>query len=86
MSAINVRKNEGESNESLVRRFVRKVQASGNILAVKKSQYRQKSVSKRLKRRSAILRAQSRAKREYLRKIGKLEEQQDRYKRKPKGR
>lgn len=81
MSVISVRKNEGESNESLVRRFVRKVQASGNLLVVKKNQYRQRTPSKRLKRRSAILRSESRAKREYLRKIGKLEEP-DRSKRK----
>lgn len=82
MPAITVRKNEGESNESLVRRFVRKVQASGNLLLIKKKQFRQRPVSKRLKRRSAILRAGSRAKREYLRKIGKLDEIQDRSKRK----
>lgn len=82
MSAITVRKNEGESNEGIVRRFVRKVQASGNLLVIKKKQFRQRPVSKRLKRRSAILRTEARTKREYLRKIGKLEEVQDRTKRK----
>lgn len=82
MSAITVRKNEGESNESLVRRFVRKVQASGNLLLIKKKQHRERPVSKRLKRRSAILRTKSHDKREYLRKIGKLDETQDRSKRK----
>lgn len=82
MPAIRVSKNEGESNESLVRRFVRKVQASGNLLLVKKKQHRQRPVSKRLQRRSAILRTESRAKREHLRKIGKLDLLQDR-KRKP---
>lgn len=81
MAIISVRKNEGESNESLVRRFVRKVQASGNLLVVKKNQYRQRPPSKRLKRRSAILRNEARLKREYLRKIGKLEET-DRFKKK----
>jgi ribosomal protein S21 len=80
--AIYVRRNESESNESLVRRFVRKVQASGNLLLVKKKQHRQRPVSKRLQRRSAILRTASRAKREHLRKIGKLDQLQDR-KRKP---
>lgn len=82
MPAIYVRRNESESNESLVRRFVRKVQASGNLLLVKKKQHRQRPVSKRLQRRSAILRTASRAKREHLRKIGKLDQLQDR-KRKP---
>ena len=78
MPAVRVQKNESESNESLVRRFVRKIQASGNLQLVKHRQYRQRPASKRLKRRSAILRAASRAQREYLRKIGKLDEQQDR--------
>ena len=80
MPAIYVRKNETESNESLVRRFVRKVQASGNLLQVKRKQYRQRPVSKRLKRASAILRTKSREQREFLRKIGKLEEPTDRKK------
>lgn len=78
MPAIYVRKNETESNESLVRRFVRKVQASGNLLQVKRKQYRQRPASKRLKRQSAILRSKAREQREYLRKIGKLDEQTDR--------
>lgn len=82
MPAIRVVKNETESNESIVRRFVRKVQASGNLLLVKQNQHRQRPTSKRLKRRSAILRTKSREKREYLRKIGKLDETQDRSKRK----
>lgn len=80
---ITVRKNEGESNESLVRRFVRKVQASGNLLVVKKKQYRQRHLSKRLERRSAILRKESHDKKDFLRKIGKLDETNDRSKRKP---
>ncbi|MFA6475057.1 MAG: hypothetical protein WCV88_02530 [Patescibacteria group bacterium] len=82
MPAIRVARNESESNESLVRRFVRKVQASGNMILIKQKQHRQRPVSKRLKRRSAILRSASHAKREHLRKIGKLDLTQDR-KRKP---
>jgi hypothetical protein len=82
MPAISVRRNETESNESLVRRFVRKVQASGNLLLAKKHQRRQPLKSKRLRRDSAILLQESRDKREHLRKIGKLDLIQDR-KRKP---
>lgn len=82
MPAIRVVKNETESNESIVRRFVRKVQASGNLLLVKKKQHRQRPASKRLQRRSAILRTKAREQREHLRKIGKLDEVQDRSKRK----
>lgn len=70
---ISVRKNENESNESIIRRFVRKVQASGVLLVVKKKQYRTRLKSKRLRRRSAIIRTQRRQERDYLRKIGKLD-------------
>lgn len=71
---ISVKKNnETESNESIIRRFVRKVQASGVLLVAKKKQFRQPDQSKRLRRRSAIIRSQRRQERDYLRKIGKLE-------------
>ena len=82
MPAISVRRNENESNESVVRRFVRKVQASGNLILAKKKQRRQSEKSKRLRRASAILSAKSREQRELLRKQGKLDLLQDR-KRKP---
>lgn len=71
---VEVNKKNTESNESLVRRFVRKVQSSGKLLQVKKIQYRQPKLNKRKQRVSAIRRAKSKAEKEYLRKIGKLEE------------
>ena len=78
MPAIYVRRNETESSESLVRRFVRKVQASGNLILSKKKQHHQRPPSKRLKRLSAILRTKTRAEYEYLRKIGKIDDRKDR--------
>ncbi|MFA6028099.1 MAG: 30S ribosomal protein S21 [Patescibacteria group bacterium] len=71
---VEVAKKTGESNESVVRRFVRKIQASGKLLQAKKNQYRQPKQNKRRVRESAIRRAKASAEREYLRKIGKLEE------------
>lgn len=71
---VEVAKKTGESNESVVRRFVRKVQASGKLLQAKKIQFRQPKQNKRRLRESAIRRAKARVEREYLRKIGKLEE------------
>lgn len=82
MPAISVRRNETESNESVVRRFVRKVQASGNLILAKEKQRRRRPKSKRLVRQSAILARKSREKRELLRKKGQLDLIQDR-KRKP---
>lgn len=75
---VSVRKNDSESNEALIRRFVRKVQSSGNLLLVKKKKYHKDKVSKRLRRRNAIRREELRQEKEYLRKIGKLDETRDR--------
>lgn len=75
---VSVRKNETESNEALIRRFVRKVQSSGNLILVKKKKYRKGKMSKMLRRRSAIRREELRQEKEFLRKIGKLDETRDR--------
>ncbi len=78
MSAITVQKNnEGESNESLIRRFTRKVQSSRKLIVVKQKQYRQDIKSRRLRRRSAIQRNKTREANELLRKQGKLPDDKD---------
>ncbi|MDP3970152.1 MAG: hypothetical protein Q8P90_00460 [bacterium] len=64
----------------MIRRFVRKVQASGKLNLAKQNQYRQPKKSKRLRRRSAIKQAELRQEKEHLRKIGKLEERGSRSK------
>ncbi len=75
---VSVRKNDVESNEALIRRFVRKVQSSGNLILVKKKKYRKDKESKMLRRRSAIRREELRQEKDFLRKIGKLDETRDR--------
>lgn len=83
MSSITVQKNaEGESNESLIRRFTRKVQSSRKLIVVKSKQYRQPVKSRRLRRRSAVLREKTRQANELLRKLGKLVDDKDHKKRK----
>lgn len=52
------RKDSKESLENLLRRFNRKVQQSGLIAKVKQNQYFEKPISKRDRRRKAIIRAQ----------------------------
>ena len=51
------KKDKTESTESLIRRFSRKVQQSGVILNAKQVQYFEKPLSKRERRRKAIVRA-----------------------------
>jgi len=50
------KKDPKESTESLIRRFTRKVQQSGLILEAKSHQYHEKPLSKRERRRKAIVR------------------------------
>lgn len=54
------KKDKAESTESLIRRFSRKVQQSGVILRAKQIQYFEKPISKRERRRKAIVRASRR--------------------------
>jgi ribosomal protein S21 len=51
------RKDSKESLENLLRRFNRKVQQSGLIAKVKQNQYFEKPISKRDRRRKAIIRS-----------------------------
>lgn len=55
------RKDSKESTENLVRRFNRRVQQSGLIVAVKQGQYFEKPISKRDRRAKAIIRTQRKA-------------------------
>jgi ribosomal protein S21 len=77
-SVVEVRKKDNESTESLLRRFTKRVQLSGVLLEAKKGQYKEPSKSRQQRRVSALRRNKIRSKREYLKKIGKLEEIQDR--------
>lgn len=61
-SMIEVTRKDGkESAENLVRRFNRRVQQSGLVIAVKSGQYFEKPLSKRERRNKAIIRNQRKA-------------------------
>ncbi len=55
------RKDGKESAGNLVRRFTRRVQQSGLVIAVKAGQYFEKPLSKRERRNKAIIRNQRKA-------------------------
>lgn len=71
---LEVKKKDTESNEALIRRFTRRVRQSGFILEVKKTQHREVEPNKSELREAALRRKSVRSEKEYLRKIGKLEE------------
>jgi ribosomal protein S21 len=72
-----VRRKKGETFESLLRRFTKKVQASGKLLQAKKVRFYERPKSRNLKRQSALQRAEMREKIEYLKKIGRFKEETD---------
>ena len=78
---LEVKKKDGESFESLLRRFTRKTIQSGKILQAKKVRFHQKPKTKREVKASALRREELRRQRDYLRRIGKLDELQEKKKR-----
>ncbi|MFH0952011.1 MAG: 30S ribosomal protein S21 [Patescibacteria group bacterium] len=71
---VEVRKKEGESAESLVRRFNKRVQQSGVLLQAKRGRFFEPPKNKRKAREDAQRRSEIKEKKEILRKMGKLEE------------
>ena len=71
---IEVKKRDGESSEGLLRRFTRRVQQSGLLIRAKKARYYEAPKTKREIRDDAIRRRGVREHRDYMRKLGRLEE------------
>lgn len=70
-----VKRKKGESFESLLRRFSRKVQESGRILQAKKIRYFAAPKSKNAQRDAALRREYLRTRRDYLIKSGQATEE-----------
>ena len=81
-----VRRKKGESFESLLRRFGRKVQESGKILQAKKVRYYSRDKSKTATREAALRREYLRARKEFLLKTGQATEEDFKPKRKGRSR
>ena len=69
-----VKRKRTETFESLLRRFTKKVQASGRLLQARKIRFRIRPKSDAKKRADALRRIEITDEKEYLKKIGKLEE------------
>ena len=71
---IEVKRRKGESIESFLRRFSRKVQQSGIVLEVKKRKFHTRIKSRNAQRVSALRRNEKRQEYAYLEKMGLLPE------------
>ena len=73
---VEVRKKEHESIESLLRRFKRRLKQSRILIKVRKKMFYEPPKSKRKIREEARRREEIRKEKEYLRKLGKLDEKE----------
>ncbi|NQV90510.1 30S ribosomal protein S21 [Candidatus Uhrbacteria bacterium] len=71
---VNVKRRKGESFEGIYRRFSRRVQQSGNMLQTRKIRFREDKPNKAKMKKSALRRIITGAKRQYLIRIGQLDE------------
>jgi len=76
-----IKRKKGESFEGFMRRVKQQWQRSGKILQARKVQYFLPSKSKNVERKQAVSRAKLISKINYLKKVGKLPEEETRFKR-----
>ncbi len=72
---IEVKRKKGETFESFVRRFNRRLMQSGTFLQFKKNIYFKKDANKNKQKSETLSRKVYREKKEYLKKIGRLPEE-----------
>jgi len=70
--ALEVKKYQKESPQSLVRRFVKSVKQSGILLGVRKSRFRERPKSHQAKKRAALRKEELKREYQKLKKLGKL--------------
>ncbi|MBI4256453.1 30S ribosomal protein S21 [Candidatus Uhrbacteria bacterium] len=71
---VNVKRKKGESFESLYRRFSRRVQQSGSMIQMKRTRFHADTPNKTKVKKSALRRLVARTRREYLIRVGQLDE------------
>ena len=71
---VEFKRKKGESFESFLRRFNKRLQQSGKLYQARQMKYLQSKKSRIEQKKSALVGKKYREKKEYLRKIGKLEE------------
>jgi ribosomal protein S21 len=74
-----LKRKKGESFEGFIRRVKRQWQKSGKLIQAKKIQFYSPKKSKNLQRKQTVNKAKLISKVNYLRKIGKLPPEEDRF-------
>lgn len=69
--ALEVKKQEKETSQNLIRRFSRRIQQSGILLQARQRRFYQRPKSRQMKKRAALRREELRREYEKLEKLGK---------------
>ncbi len=77
--ALEIRKEEGESSQNVVRRFSKRLKMSGILLRARRTRFHQRIKSENMQKRSAIRREELKKEYEKLEKLGKIKEKTRRY-------
>ena len=72
---VELKRKKGESFESFVRRFSKRLQHSGKLMEARKRQHVIPKITKNKQKLRALVGKKIYAKREYLKKIGKYKEE-----------
>ncbi len=70
---LEVKKQERETAQNLIRRFTKRVQKSGILLKARKSRFYQRSKSHQMKKKAALRREKLKQEYKKLEKLGKIE-------------
>lgn len=71
--ALEVKRKDKETVQSLLHRFTRNVQQSGILLRARKTRFKERRKSQQMKKRAALRREEIKKKYEKLKKLGKIE-------------
>jgi ribosomal protein S21 len=74
---VEIKRKKGESFEAFFRRFVRQLQRSGRMRQARKVRFLTREKSRTEARKNALVRAGKREQMEYLRKVGRLTEEDE---------
>jgi len=69
--ALEIRKQNRETSQSLIRRFTKRLQQSGILLRARRIRFRQRSKSRQMKKRAALRREEIKKEYERLKKLGR---------------
>ncbi|MDD2731904.1 MAG: hypothetical protein PHI53_01760 [Candidatus Pacebacteria bacterium] len=70
--SLEIKKQERETSQSLVRRFSKRIKKSGILIRARKIQFKKRPKSEQMKKRSALRREELKKEYEKLSKLGKI--------------